>query len=301
MSKDVGLGNDDYPGLYAAADAASLRAQTNFLRGTKTRLAALLIAGFAGAFTWTINGPPDWAGVIATSAFALALTVEVYLLKGKQESIWYEGRAVAESVKTLAWRYAVGGDPFPVDEKDDGETDRAFVERLRQILTDLEPLDVGPPPGAGQITNAMRRVRSSSLTVRIAAYEHGRIDDQQTWYSKKAKWNQVMGSRWSVGLLIIEGLGFLGALGKAIGLVNFDLLGVAGILAAAGAAWLQTKQHRTLARAYSVAAHELSMIKSQLPSVSSEAEWAKFMNEAEEAISREHTLWRASRGVRKKA
>jgi len=28
-----------------------------------------------------------------------------------------------------------------------------------------------------------------------------------------------------------------------------------------------------------------------------EDEWATFVNESEEAISREHTLWRASRGV----
>ena len=63
-------------------------------------------------------------------------------------------------------------------------------------------------------------------------------------------------------------------------------------------AWLQTKQHQTLATAYTVTALELASVRSKIAYQNNEADWAKFVSDAEEAFSREHTLWKASRGVR---
>ena len=40
---------------------------------------------------------------------------------------------------------------------------------------------------------------------------------------------------------------------------------------------------------------ELAAISGQVDWAATEAEWAHFVDQAEEAISREHTLWRASR------
>ena len=50
-----------------------------------------------------------------------------------------------------------------------------------------------------------------------------------------------------------------------------------------------------LATAYAVAHHELGLIASRIDEIAAEADWARFVDESEEAISREHTLWRASR------
>jgi hypothetical protein len=81
---------------------------------------------------------------------------------------------------------------------------------------------------------------------------------------------------------------------RAASVVQVDVLGLAGALTAAGVAWVQTKQHQTLASAYAVASQELSDIDSRVNQPSAEREWAHFVDEAEQAISREHTLWRAS-------
>ena len=78
-------------------------------------------------------------------------------------------------------------------------------------------------------------------------------------------------------------------------MLRIDLLGLAGAVIAAGAAWVQAKQHQTLANAYAVASQELAAISAQVDWASGEQEWAHFVDQAEEAISREHTLWRASR------
>ena len=96
-------------------------------------------------------------------------------------------------------------------------------------------------------------------------------------------------------MLAIQSLGLAGALLKGTGLIDFDALGILAAAAAAVLAWLQIKQHATLAQSYSHAAYELSTIGALIDSVQSEAEWGRFVNDAENAISREHTAWRARR------
>jgi hypothetical protein len=99
-------------------------------------------------------------------------------------------------------------------------------------------------------------------------------------------------------MLAIEMLGVLAAVLKAVGTISGDLLAFAGAIVTAITAWLQTKQHRTLATAYAVAALELASVRSQISHQTTEADWARFVSDAEEAFSREHTLWKASRGLR---
>jgi len=69
---------------------------------------------------------------------------------------------------------------------------------------------------------------------------------------------------------------------------------LASALVGAGAAWVQTKQHQNLASAYEVASQELAVIGAHGDWASEEPAWAHFVDQAEEAISREHTTWRAS-------
>src|SRR5438876_9372060 len=106
MNTEANL-ESDFPALYKAADLNSFISQRRFLTATKVRLISLVIAALFGILTWDIGGP-DLAGILATVAFATALGSEVYLLRLRPDRIWYEGRAVAESAKTSAWRFMVG-------------------------------------------------------------------------------------------------------------------------------------------------------------------------------------------------
>jgi hypothetical protein len=54
---------------------------------------------------------------------------------------------------------------------------------------------------------------------------------------------------------------------------------------------------RAFGEAYSLTSQELAAVRSDWDADRTEEEWAEFVDEAEEAISRKHTLWRASRGV----
>ncbi len=265
------------------------------MRATAAELLMVVTAAIAGAFTWKTGGP-DWAGVIAAIAFVVAIVLRVSLLTNRPERTWYDGRAVAESAKNLAWRYAVGADPFRVDTMTEAHAETVLVQRLRELLGGMKGLHLVPPSdGTEQISRNMRTLRSKSLEERKAAYAEGRIEDQQKWYSRKSRWNKKRARAWSVALLIIEVVGAGAAILKAAGVLELDLLGVAGAMVAAGVSWLQAKQHFNLAESYAVTAQELATIKAQIASQGTEEAWAQFVKEAEQAISREHTLWKASR------
>ena len=98
-------------------------------------------------------------------------------------------------------------------------------------------------------------------------------------------------------MLFVEGAGIVAAILKAVGMIEDDLLGFAGAIVATMTAWLQAKPHRTLATACSVTALELASVRSKISHQTNEGDWAKFVDDAEEAFLREHTLWKASRGV----
>lgn len=79
------------------------------------------------------------------------------------------------------------------------------------------------------------------------------------------------------------------------GVLDVEVIAVIAVLGASVVAWMETRQFKTLAEAYFVASHELAAIRSEIDRQDGTS-WAAFVDKAEEAISREHTLWRASRG-----
>ncbi|MGH8933033.1 MAG: DUF4231 domain-containing protein [Egibacteraceae bacterium] len=291
----------ELPVICDAADASSLEGQRRFLRATKVRLVMMVVAAGAGGLSWVVGGT-DYAGILAAVGFFAALAAELFILQTQPERVWYEGRAAAESAKTLAWRYAVGGEPFSLTAITAEQADRLLVERLNDVLHDLDGLDLSTTLGPGQqITDQMRALRADTLDARKATYETHRITDQQAWYAGKAKLNAVLGRRWAAVLVTIEALGGITALAKAAtGGLPEPAAGTLGLLAAAGAAlaaWVQTRQRQALACAYSVAATELASIRALVPWQQTEESWAAFVRDAERALSREHSLWRSSRRV----
>jgi hypothetical protein len=145
----------------------------------------------------------------------------------------------------------------------------------------------------------MRATRGKPLAERKQLYRESRIDDQRRWYSGKAKSNDSLAQRWGYAIVAIQGVGAIGAFFKALGIIELDLLAVVSAIAASALAWLQIKQHRVVAESYSLAANELSAVVALIDKHDSEDSWARFVDEAEKAISREHTAWKAVRGSRR--
>src|SRR5215216_631402 len=167
----------DFPALYRSADRESLRAQRSYLRSLRVRLGALVVAAFGGALNLTTAGGFQIGGGLAFIAFACALGAELFVAKTSPLTTWYEGRAAAESAKTLAWRYMVCAEPFEVDDPD---VDKQFLAQTYSLLQDLRSISLGTgEPDSHQITDKMRQVRALALHDRQQVYFADRIADQQ--------------------------------------------------------------------------------------------------------------------------
>lgn len=290
----------DYPAVFLAADRASAYGQGKYLslmRGTLI----LLIAGAGSAAASPVFAFGCMKPALAvTSAIALAasLLLTLYLKAQKPEQLWYGGRAVAESAKSMAWRYMTGAAPYAAGISA-ADVDQKFVSALESIVKERKQLAFGfggEFSRQPQISDRMRAVREGSLAQRKQAYLEGRISDQRSWYGDQAKSNRVAEGRY-FGVVFASQLA---ALVAAVALVrwpssNVRLTGFFASLASALIAWLQLKQHKELAQSYSVAEIELGFIEERARHITTEQEFSNFVSDAENAISREHTLWIARR------
>ena len=296
-----GLTTTDLPAIFLATDKSSLRGQHGFINQIRLQIIFLCIGAIAGVFTYKVTWgttTTDLPGIVTAVAFLLTLMLQLFRFGSTADKIWYNDRAVAESTKTMAWRYAVGGNPFSVNvsEKD---ADLLLLNRLTDILHRMHTRHATGllSQDSAQITAAMRQLRQQPLATRREAYAVGRIQDQFAWYTKNAQKNEQNATFWNVMLVVLESVGVIFALFKIVGLFQVDVFGIAGTLAGAVVTWMQMKQQQLLARSYSVTAMELAAIKEKIPYQQTEDDWAHFVDDAEAAISREHTLWLASRSA----
>ncbi|HLG12476.1 MAG TPA: DUF4231 domain-containing protein [Dehalococcoidia bacterium] len=281
------------PSLFRAADAASARGQRHYLTLTWTALGVLVFAAAVGPLLEGIGeGGSKVPAILAAIALFFATALRAYALATRPERTWYEGRALAESTKTVAWRFAVAAAPFPADI--DSSRER-FVQRLREILSGFEDVPLESDDLGSQITPEMEALRAASLDERKRAYKTSRVQDQRQWYSSRAEHHLKSYHRFALLTLGLELAGGSLAVLKAAGAIDFDLVSLAAAAASALIAWENANQHSTLAKAYNIAAQELGSIYDIVESQRDEQAWSSFVDQAEEAISREHTTWRASR------
>jgi hypothetical protein len=278
---------EHFPELYQKADKYSDRWQKRYLSMERLQLVALVLA--AGAFGFGSIGR-----LVVVISFAIATFAHLYRYQTKADQKWWNGRAGAESAKTLCWRYAVAGAPFGLEN---AQSDTLFATRLAETawkVAEMVPVSVS----TGYITNEMKTARSQPLNDRISIYQTDRIRGQMEWYSAKSEDNVSRGRNWAAGTIFVQATGLvLGVLGL-VNEWNLDFVGILTAVAASSAAWVAVKQHDVLARSYAVASNELALITEEISARSwTEGDWALYVDNAEEAISREHTSWRASRAV----
>jgi hypothetical protein len=290
-------GEPQFAGIFTMADRASIDGQRRQMRMLRFELGIVIAGALLGAID---NRTPR---IISAVAFVLAIVMRASRATSNPIADWHQGRAAAESVKTLCWRYAVGANPFGRDV-DDAEVDREFIQRLDEIMADLSGLHVLPPSDSAdeQITPWMRETRALPLAERQEVYKVQRVDDQRHWYNAKAREAGIKSQRWGLAVLLMECAGAAMAvisLGSMSGFGPFGpgtLLGVIASLIAAATAWTQAKQFSNLAAAYTIAHAELTSIRGLLARpIEDEVAWSAFVDSAEGAISREHTMWRAAR------
>lgn len=117
------------PGLYQAADQASIKAQSNYFLSLKIYLILLVVAAIA-SFLWSQN---VYGAIASAALFLITLLILSGLRVYRPDELWYNGRTVAESVKTRAWRWAMRAEPYD-DVNNVDVAIRNFVADLEEIL-----------------------------------------------------------------------------------------------------------------------------------------------------------------------
>lgn len=290
MSEHV-LEHDTLPGLYQSADAASLEAQSIYFNALKSYLFLLIVAALV-SFAW----PTDSYGAMASAGlFLITLGILIYLRVSRPDDIWYNGRAVAESVKTRTWRWVMRAEPYE-DTDNIERVSKQFISDLKAILNQNRSLSKAMESSAGleaPISDAMTSIRRLSVEERLALYQEQRIDNQAIWYSKKSQFNKRRSKQWFWVSVVLHAL----AIAMLLYRIKDPLfsLPVESVAVAAGSVltWLQAKKHNELNSSYALAAHEIVLIKGESLDVKTEQNLSTFVLDSENAFSREHTQWTA--------
>lgn len=290
--------DDDMPALFKAANSASLVAQKRYLFLVLGNLLFLV----AGAVLSSIPPIPPLSksemALMGSISFGIGLFFTLFIHTLEYEKGWYGGRAIAESVKTIAWRYMTCAEPYRTKNCSEA-ADSKLVSELLSIISERKELSkfLGGKAGMDQqITQKMREARNLDTESRKQLYLKERIANQREWYSKKAETNERRGTLWFIAILLAQ----LFALIFSFYIVynpgtTLNLTGVFSTLTGAFLAWLQVKRHQELAQSYGLAAHELGLISALAENVKTDDELSEFVADSESAISREHTLWSARR------
>lgn len=283
----------DFPALYRSADSLSLESQRHFFSALKLHLALLVLAAVL-----SIIPLRHWSIAAAQLLTLLgALSCSIYLFSRRPDRYWYSGRAVAESIKTITWRYVTKAEPFQSNDvlarSDFQQRLKAIVDQNKDVVQALTAHLDEP-----QITHVMTQMREASLEDRRSTYADYRIRDQLTWYAKKAQFNKKTSNGFFWALIVINGLAVICA-ALRIKFVDVSIWPTDILVAVAASllSWMQAKRFSELAASYALAAHEIGIIRERAMLPSSDAELSQFVGDTENAFSREHTQWVARQDV----
>lgn len=284
------MDDGSYPALFRCSDEASNKKQQFYLTLIRAEYGLLLLAAI---FSMNVFSGATFYMIYAL-VFLLSIVVLLTRALQKPEQDWYKCRALAESVKTLTWRYVMRAAPF--EDAPALQVPRAeFRNHLHQIFSANQSTAetiASDWSADDQITADMDRVRALSFDDRKAYYAERRVKDQRGWYARKAAFNRQAASKW-----VAVGVGaYVLAAALALSRIRFpewQLWPIEPIIVFASSVigWMQIKKFNELAAAYTVTAHEIGLIKPKLDAALTEGDWSEAVNEAELAFSREHTLW----------
>ncbi|MFH4621423.1 DUF4231 domain-containing protein [Vibrio furnissii] len=289
------INEEDFPALYNSADSASLKAQSAYFNALRCYLFLLIIAALV-SFSYPEN---VYAAIASVSLFLITLGILIWLKVQKPEDTWYNGRAVAESVKTRAWRWMMKAEPYESDGPNQ-QVQKEFLNDLKAILNQNRALshELEWTPDLGEaISDAMTHVRSLPWEKRLEVYVSERIDNQSLWYSKKSQLNKRLAKNWFVFSIILHSLAILLLLYRIKEPSTSLPIEVVATAASAVLTWVQAKKHNELNSSYTLAAHEIVLIKGESVSVTEESRLSEFVINSESAFSREHTQWVARKNV----
>lgn len=292
------LKKTDFPGFYQASDKLSLDAQNYYILILSIDLIGMALGAALAVYNYSAIETKLWTYIIS-GLLMLASTILTVILKTKKfEDNWYKGRALAESYKTLTWRFITGSELFEHSLPGD-QAKKNFLRRVKEINDEFREMHGKMNARLTSltiITNMMETIRSLPLNERLDYYVKYRIENQKNWYSDKAEFNEKKYNMWFAIIISVQALTVISIVYLiAKPTSNWNLVGFFTTVSASALSWLQVKQHQELKQAYTTTTQELNMILAMANAINTEDELSKFVLDSENAVSREHTLWLAQK------
>lgn len=288
----------DFPNYFIAGDKASLRAQSTYTKFVRWDLILMVFASALSIYNYETEDSKLYIYAISGFILLIATILSLVIKNKKYEDIWYRGRALAESSKTLTWRYITCSEYFE-NSLTKQEVERRFINRIKEINSEFN--DISSVLNAKHlalpiITDEMNRIRNLPLSERKDFYLANRINNQISWYSNKAESNKNLYENWFWAVIISQILAIISIVFLIkYPMSNFNLVGLITTFSASCFSWLQLKKYQENKEAYTTATSELNMIKQELSEANSDLEFSKFVLDSENAMSREHTMWIAQK------
>lgn len=285
-----------FPILFKLADKKSDISQKVFICLNLTILILLILSSLSSIYSGESKAPESLL-MFCTGCLVLSTLLNLYVFVFKPEKSWYEGRAIAESVKTLTWKFITGTKPFVLSLSLE-ISQNLFNESLKKIIgqkKDFFILIGKKYPNENMISDEMIKMRLSDFETRKNIYLSSRVQDQINWYSKNALKNSKYKTTAFVLMIAFQLIGITFFIFELNFKSNLSYTSLAITLTSVLLAWLQLKRYQELSESYAITAMELKFIKDKSKFINGDEELDKYVDDTENAISREHTLWLARR------
>ncbi|WP_312900713.1 DUF4231 domain-containing protein [Chryseobacterium taichungense] len=290
----------DYPNYFIAGDSVSRRAQECYIKLIGIDLLLMIFSAALSVYNYQSEESKTIVYVISGLMLFGAFSISIILRVRKYEDYWYMGRALAESCKTLTWRYTMFSEDFgkniPAQEAEKRFKDK--INMVKDQFHDLNNVINTKEINLPFITDEMKGIRALSLDKRIEYYLKHRIQNQIDWYSSNAENNKNHYEIWFAVVIVLQFLALISIVFLIkYPLSNYNLVGLFSTISASGLSWLQVKKYQENKEAYTMANAELNLIKAEAEYLKTDDEFSKYVLDSENAMSREHTMWLAQKRI----
>jgi len=195
----------DYPSFFKTTDRYSIESQQQYMKWIKIELTILVVAGAFSLFPFDNTEYGRSLALLSAIVFTAGIAITFHIKNSKFEDDWYIGRALAESIKSLTWKYMINGEPFGKSLSKE-EADKKFIGVLQDMFDENKSfLKVTYEEDDGvNITAKMREIRKSAFQTRKAVYIDNRVIDQQKWYKNKSIFNKAKASRLFSFIILLQ-------------------------------------------------------------------------------------------------
>lgn len=175
----ITISNNTFPCFYVLADQQAIESQKQYLSALRASIVLIVAASLLIYLQHFFE--LNYVELLVSILLLFNLILNWWIQSVKMDNLWYDYRSIAESIKTLTWKYMLKVTPFAGPES--GST-KEFRKRVKKILNDNKILlqkSKAIPAHKQFITNDMRNIRACDLKTRGLIYDKYRVQDQAEW------------------------------------------------------------------------------------------------------------------------